>query len=141
MKAKKDVLKEQKQSKVTPGEKEISESIINHSRSMISVINRNYVYEKVNLAFCDAHKIDADHITGKSLSDICGTQTFCDFIKNNIDLCFSGETVAYEASFETPGKGIRYFEVTFRPLSVGSNRISHLIAETIDINELKQREL
>ena len=109
MKAKKDVLKDRKHTKVLSGEMEISESIINHSRSMISVINRNYVYEKVNLAFCNAHKTDVNKIFGKSLSDIWGEQTFCDFIKNNIDLCFSGETVKYEASFMTPGHGRRYF--------------------------------
>jgi PAS domain S-box-containing protein len=122
-------------------EREISESIINHSRSMISVINRDYIYEKVNLAFCNAHNISADKILGKSLSDIWGIQTFCDFIKINIDRCFSGETIRYEASFNTPGFGERFFEVTFRPLVTGKEGITHMLAETFDIHETKQKEL
>ena len=141
MKDKKDLLRDDKQHKVLSDEHEISESIINHSRSMISVINRNYIYEKANLTFCNAHNITPDQIVGRSLSDIWGTLTFCEFIKKNIDLCFSGETVKYEASFETPGYGRRYFEVTFRPLSVSSKEITHLIAETFDIEESKRREL
>lgn len=141
MKGKKDVLNNKKHYEALSVEREISESIINHSRSMISVINQNYIYEKANLAFCNAHNINVDQIIGKSLSDIWGKRTFCDFIKNNIDLCFSGETVKYEASFETPGHGRKYFEVTFRPLSVGNTGITHLIAETFDINDSKRREL
>lgn len=138
---KKNGLKRKSIKKELSAEREIAESIINNSRSMISVINRNYIYEKVNLAFCNAHNVKSEQIIGKSLSDIWGTQTFCDFIKNNIDLCFSGENVKYEASFETPGSGKRYFEVTFRPLSVAGNEITHLIAETSDINESKQQKL
>lgn len=127
--------------KVLSHEKEISDNIINHSRSMISVINKDYIYEKVNLAFCNAHNITIDQIVGKSLADIWGTQTFYDFIKSNIDRCFSGETIKYEASFETPGYGIRYFEVTFRPLIIEGNGITYLLAETFDIHDTKQKEL
>ncbi|HUX97750.1 MAG TPA: ATP-binding protein [Bacteroidales bacterium] len=121
-------------------EREISESIINHSRSMISVINRDYIYEKVNLAFCSAHNISGEKVVGKSLSDLWGTETFCNFIKHNIDRCFEGETISYEASFETPGYGVRYFEVTFRPLSIEGDSITHLLAETFDIHDVKQKE-
>ncbi|MBI5009506.1 MAG: PAS domain-containing protein [Bacteroidia bacterium] len=108
---------------------------------MISVINRDYIYEKVNLAFCNAHNISVDQILGKSLSDIWGTQTFCFFFKSNIDCCFSGETVRYEASFNTPGFGERFFEVTFRPLLIGGESITHMLAETFDIHDTRQKEL
>jgi len=122
-------------------ERKIAESIINNSRSMISVINRDYIYEKVNVAFCNAHNISIDQIVGKTLSDIWGSPTFFNFIKKNVDQCFTGKTVKYEASFETPGFGVRYFEVTFRPLSTESGEITHLIAETFDINDTKRREI
>ncbi|HOW41508.1 MAG TPA: ATP-binding protein [Bacteroidales bacterium] len=123
-------------------ENRISESVFNNSRLMISVINRDYVYEKVNFAFCNAHNIIGSDIVGKTLSDLWGIQTFCEFIKNNIDRCFEkGEIIRYEASFETPGNGTRYFEVTFKPISVTGKEITHLIAETMDINESKLKEL
>ena len=118
-------------------EKDISDQIINHSRSMITIINRDYIYEKVNSTFCNAHQVVLDTILGKSLGDVWGHDTFHNIIKRNVDLCFSGKTIQYEASFPTPRLGKRHFEVVFRPLSVDPGRITHLLAETFDINDLK----
>ncbi len=121
-------------------EKLVSDHILNNSRSMISVINRDYIYEKVNATFCKAHMGMEDSIIGKSLGDVWGHDTFRNKIKNNIDKCFSGATVRYEASFTTPQSGKRFFEVVFRPFPVESGEITHLLAETYDITDLKLSE-
>jgi hypothetical protein len=118
-------------------ENDIFDQIINHSRSMISIINRNYVYEKVNATFCKEHQVINDSIVGRSLADVWGDDIFMNHIKNKIDLCFSGETVSYEASFATPRLGQRYYEVVFRPLTLRNNGITHLMAETFDIHDLR----
>ncbi len=121
-------------------EKIISDKVINSSRSMISVINRSYIYEKVNTTFCLAHKAVIDSIVGKSLEDVWGNDAFDKSIKDNVDLCLSGKEVRYEAFIETPGFGKKYFDVVFRPLSIESNEVTHLLVETFDINELKHSE-
>jgi PAS domain S-box-containing protein len=121
-------------------EKYFSDHILNNSRSMISIINRNYVYEKVNTTFCNAHKGVAESIVGKSLEDVWGHETFRRRIKENIDKCFSGAIVKYEASFTIPQAGRRFFEVVFRPFPVESGEITHLLAETFDITDLKLSE-
>jgi signal transduction histidine kinase len=121
-------------------EKYFSDYVLNNSRSMISIINREYVYEKVNATFCKAHKGIADSIVGKTLSDIWGEENFRNNIKDNIDKCFSGAMVKYEASFTTPETGPRYFEVVFRPFPEESGEISHLLAETFDITNIKLSE-
>lgn len=118
-------------------EKDLSDQIINHSRSMITIINREYIYEKVNSTFCNAHQVVLDTILGKSLEDVWGADTFQNVIKRNVDSCFSGNTVQYEATFVTPQSGQRHFEVIFRPLSVEPGKVTHLLAETFDIDELK----
>jgi PAS domain S-box-containing protein len=118
-------------------EKDISDQIINHSRSMITIINRDYIYEKANFAFCNAHKVVLDTILGKTMEDVWGHDTFQNAIKRNVDICFSGKTVKYEATFFTPLSGNRHFEVVFRPLSVEPGKITHLLAETFDIDDLK----
>jgi len=118
-------------------EKAISDHVINNSRSMISVINRNYIYEKVNTTFCNAHQAVLGTIVGKSLGDIWGQDVFQNIIKRNIDLCFSGKEIRYEACFDTPKLGKRYFDVVFRPLSINSKEITHLLVETFDIDDLK----
>jgi PAS domain S-box-containing protein len=118
-------------------DKKISDHILDNSRSMLTIINRNYTYEKANTRFCDAHQIDKDFIVGRSLSEIWGHDNFENNIRRNIDSCFSGETVHYEASFHTPAQGKRYFEVSFRPLTTGNDQITHLLAETFDITDFK----
>lgn len=121
-------------------EKYFSDHIINNSRSMISIINRNYVYEKVNSAFCKAHKGVEGSIIGRSLADVWGHDAFNNRIKRNIDKCFSGATVRYEATFTIPQAGKRFFEVIFRPFPSESGEIAHLLAETFDITDLKLTE-
>ena len=119
-------------------EKDISDQIINNSRSMISIINQNYIYEKVNATFCNELQVINDSIEGKTPADIWGQEIFQKSIKNNIDLCLSGKTVSYETSFNTPRFGDRYFQVVFRPLPDKTGRITRLLAETFDITDLKR---
>jgi len=118
-------------------EKDFNDHIANSSRSMLSIINKEYVYEKVNTAFCSAHNIETERIVGKSLSEIWGQDIFKNKIQQNIDLCFAGNTVRYEANFNTPLFGNRYYEVVFRPISIESGEITHLLAETFDITDLR----
>jgi signal transduction histidine kinase len=122
-------------------EKALFDEIINNSRSMISIINRNYVYERVNDTFCREHQIESISVVGKSLDEVWGSETFHGSIKNRLDSCFEGETVRYEASFMTPRLGQRFYEVVFRPLVTGNNGITHLIAETFDIHDLRHFRL
>jgi signal transduction histidine kinase/CheY-like chemotaxis protein len=118
-------------------EKGIGDYIMNNSRSMLSIINRNYIYEKVNTTFCKAHNITTESIVGKSLSEIWGNETFESRIRPKIDLCFSGNTVRYEANFNTPLFGNRYYEVVFRPITKKTGEILHLLSETFDITDLR----
>lgn len=119
-------------------EKIFSKHIINNSRSMISIINRNYVYEKVNRPFCNAHKGLSGSFIGKSLGDVWGAETFETKIKNNLDQCFCGKIIKYEATFGTPKSGERDFEVIFRPIKSDSGVVTHLMAETFDITDLRK---
>ncbi len=118
-------------------EKNFGDHIANNSRSMLSIINREYVYEKVNATFCNTQSIKIESIIGKPLSEIWGKETFEKKIKENIDLCFLGNTVRYEANFNTPLFGNRFFEVVFRPITKDSGDITHLLAETFDITDLR----
>lgn len=113
------------------------DQILDHSRSMITIINKDYTYEKANDKFCCALKIDKDLIVGKTLIEIWGKENFDLNIRNKIDNCFAGNTVSYEASFQTPAFGKRYFEVSFRPLISGDDQITHLLAETFDVTDIK----
>ncbi len=118
-------------------DKVFNDYIAENSRSMLSIINRDYRYEKVNAKFCSAHNIEAQEIVGKTLSEVWGDDTFIEKIKGNIDMCFNGDTVRYEANFITPLFGNRYYEVVFRPINRDNTEIEYLLAETYDVTELR----
>jgi signal transduction histidine kinase len=82
-----------------------------------------------------------DSVVGKSLGEVWGQDTFKNVIKGNLDLCFSGKTVRYEASFSTSRSEERFYEVVFRPIMIKEGIITHLLAETFDINDLRRSEL
>jgi two-component system, cell cycle sensor histidine kinase and response regulator CckA len=121
-------------------EKEFSDLIMDSSRSMLTIINRDYVYERANRRFCITHSREISFIEGRTLEDIWGEENFRTNIKPAIDRCFNGEEVHYEACFETPSGSYRYYDVNFRPLVAENGKISRLVAETLDITELREAE-
>jgi len=118
-------------------EKDLFDQIMNQSRSMISIINRSYVYERVNDTFCLEHQVLKEDIVGRSLSDIWGEENFNRNIRAKLDNCFAGETISYEACFDTPRLGKRHYEVAFRPVVTTDSEVAYIIAETFDIHELR----
>jgi PAS domain S-box-containing protein len=118
-------------------EKNLSDHILDNSRSMISIIDQNYSYVKVNATFCRVQRLAKQNIIGKTVGNLWGIDIFQKNIKEKIDLCFTGETVRYEASFKTPETEIRYFEIIFRPVIYEKGKITNILADTLDINELK----
>ena len=57
-------------------ENRVYSRVVDTSRSMISVINRNYRYERVNRTFTRAHKIPSGKIIGKTPGDLWGREAF-----------------------------------------------------------------
>jgi len=121
-------------------DKYLSDHIVNNSRSMISIINRKYCYEKVNKTFCLNHNSPDGDFVGKTLEDVWGRENFRSNIKNHIDTCFSGKVVYYQAFFKTPAWGRRYYEVIFKPITDKKGDVTHALAETYDVTDLKLRE-
>ncbi len=107
------------------------------SNSMISVIDRDYRYETVNLKFCKAHRKDQHFFTGNTLSAVWGKEIFSDFIKPNVDLCLMGKAVRYEAFFRIAESGLNLYEVFMYPLRYSKGQVTHIVAETLDISTVR----
>ncbi|MCK4344159.1 MAG: PAS domain S-box protein [Bacteroidales bacterium] len=115
--------------------------IINTSKSFFSLIDKNYTYEAINKAFCQAHNLLKEEIIGKSLSEIWGERSFRDVIKPNLKKSFANHEVKYQAWFETPNLGKRCYEVTFYPYKDEHGGVTHTVVDTIDITERKEAEI
>jgi PAS domain S-box-containing protein len=121
-------------------DRQLTDHLLNNSRSMLSVINRDYIYERVNNKLCDIHSKGCIEIEGSSLSEIYGKEKFSRRIKPHIDKSFRGEVVKYEGDFEISPGCKRLYEVVFRPFHSLRGDVTHVIAETFDITELRNAE-
>jgi PAS domain-containing protein len=70
------------------------EYIVNRSRDFITLINRDYHYEIVNDAYCEAVALTRNELVGMHASDVWGAQRFEETIKPKLDECFSGTIFA-----------------------------------------------
>lgn len=116
-------------------ERRISDLVMNNSRSMLTIINRDYIYEKVNNRFCRFHGVDRSGIEGRSVMDVWGKDSFNSSIKPNIDKCLKGELIRYEADFEVKKQGRRFYDVAFYPFLSEKGEVTRIVAETFDITK------
>ncbi|NMC41822.1 MAG: PAS domain-containing protein, partial [Bacteroidales bacterium] len=111
--------------------------LFRESRAMLSIIDREGRYVTVNPVFCRYLKVSEEEMTGRHLSDLWGKETYKNIIAGKLQTCFSGQTVRYQADFYLGSSGEKYFEVTFYPLKNNEGEIVYVLAESLDITELK----
>lgn len=116
------------------------EFITNSSKSLMTLINRQYLYEAVNDEYCKAHGKSREDIIEKSILEIWGESPFYKEIKPNVDRCFEGQIVTNEDWFAFPLLGRRYFSVAYYPYYQAEDKISHVSIITHDITERKISE-
>lgn len=118
----------------------ISDPLSAGLKSMMSVIDRDYRYESVNVKFCRAHGKDQHFFTGNTLPAVWGNEVFSDFIKPKVDLCLRGKIVRYEAFFRIAESRMNCYEVFLRPARDSKGQVTHIVAETLDISTVKRSQ-
>ncbi len=116
------------------------EFISNTANEFMTLINRSYIYEFANEAYCKAHGKDITEIVNRSLEDVWGREVFNNIIKGYADQCFSGKEVHYENWFEFAGKGTRCYEVTYYPYYNEKKEVTHAVIVSHDITAYKEAE-
>lgn len=113
------------------------EFLINTPKDLMTLINKDYVYEAANAAFCKAHNKQSREVVGVCVVDVWGQTAFFDIIKTYLDQCFKGNEIHYQSDFEFPGFKNKYCDVTFYPYFGEENKVTHVVAVTHDITERK----
>lgn len=116
------------------------EFITNSVKVMMSLVNRNYVYEAVNDEYCWMVCKHRSEIIGCSAADVWGVETFEHFIKPNFDRCFQGEEFSYEIWLNLARVGKRFCHVTYFPYRDKTGTVTHAVVVTHDITIRKQAE-
>lgn len=113
------------------------EFLANTSKDFMTLINKSFVYEAVNKAYCEAIGKNINEIVGKSVSDIWGKTVFEDYIYPSLNECFKGKEVRFNDSFYFGKIGFRYMEVIFYPYFDNEGKVTHSVVFSHDITEMK----
>lgn len=116
----------------------VYESIINASKDFITLINREYVYELVNLSYCRTIGRKKDEILNRRVAEVWGEERFERLIRPRLEECFAGGEVHYVEQFDF-GSEKRYMHVSYYPFETGDG-VSHAIVFSHDISRIKEIE-
>lgn len=115
--------------------------IVNAYGEMMTLINRDYVYELVNDSLCRVFGKTREDFIGKTVAEVWGKQKFEKEIKRKIYQCFNGEIFKEEDSFIIAGGERRYYAVIYYPYKNEKGEVTHIVGVTNDITERKEAEL
>ncbi len=114
------------------------EYIINQSRDFITLINRHYVYEIVNDAYCRQIQKSREQIVGHSVAEVWGQERFTGTIRKYLDECLSGREVHYIDKFRF-GAFERHMHVSYYPYKE-DGKVTHALVFSHDITQLSEIE-
>lgn len=116
------------------------EFIVNTSKELMALINREYRYEAINDAHCLARGQTREEIIGRTVSDLWSEETFENTLREPLDRCFAGEEVNYQAYYEHAAIGMRYMDVTCYPYYNAQGEVTHVVVVQRDITEKERTE-
>jgi PAS domain S-box-containing protein len=112
----------------------LTQQMFERSSDRISIVGRDYRYQRVNPAFERRWGMPAETIVGMHVADLLGMESFEQMAKAYLDRCFAGEEVSYADWLATPF-GRRYSEVTYSPLRPESERVEAALVIIRDLTE------
>jgi diguanylate cyclase (GGDEF)-like protein/PAS domain S-box-containing protein len=115
------------------------QNLVDKSRDLITLINRDYVYEVANEAYCRAIEKRREDIVGKSVSEVWGRERFESAIRAHLDACLDGREVEYVERFRF-GPFERHMHVTYSPYRADDGAITHVAVCSHDITHISQIE-
>lgn len=116
------------------------EFIVNTSKELMTLIDRDHNYAAASSAFCQAHNKSRAKIVGQHVSSVWGRQTYIDRLQDYLNTSFEGVDVQYEYWFEFGMLGSRYIDATYCPYYDSQGVVTHLVVVSRDITDYKNAE-
>lgn len=114
--------------------------MVNAALDSITLIDRNYTYRIVTDAYLGARQLKKEEILNHTVADVWGKEAFDQAIKDNLDRCFSGETVTTRASYEFKKNEVNYIETVYTPCFTSGSEVSYAAVISRNITELKKSQ-
>lgn len=116
------------------------ERLVEVTPDLMALVDRSYRYQLANPACLEWVPDHLEGLVGHTVADIIGEATFQTQYKAYFDRCLRGETVRFEAWFDSP-KGQRHFmSVVLAPYSEQAGTIAGVVITARDLTNLKQAE-
>src|SRR5258705_5910524 len=112
----------------------LTRQVFERSPDRMSIVGRDYRYQRVNPAFERRYGVPAETFVGKHVADFLGMEDFEQTAKAFYERCFAGEEVSYAGWFTLP-IGRRYLAITYSPLRPTSERVEAVLVISRDLTE------
>ncbi|MEE4134901.1 MAG: PAS domain S-box protein [Desulforhopalus sp.] len=110
-------------------------NIVSTTADFIAYVDHNYVYRIVNQPYLAFNGLTWEEIVGHQVAEIVGEEVFFRVVKEQLDRCFAGEQVHYQAWFTYPVAGRRCMAITYSPYQLGG-KIKGALVNGRDITEI-----
>jgi len=108
--------------------------VFESSPDRVSIIGRDYRYQRVNPVFERFWRVPAEKAVGMHVADLLGREVFEDKVRPSLDRCFAGEDVSYAEWFDT-ALGRRHMAISYSPLRPDSARVEAVLVIGRDLTE------
>jgi PAS domain S-box-containing protein len=116
------------------------EFIANTSHELMALINRDYIHEAANDAYCRALGKTRGDVVGHSLATVWLPDTFAEVIKTPLEQCLTGNEIRYEGWCTMEGGARRCFDIRQYPYFDSRGEVTHCVLVAVDITERKSSE-
>jgi diguanylate cyclase (GGDEF)-like protein/PAS domain S-box-containing protein len=113
------------------------ERAVASSTSLVSIVDRNFIYLLVNESYLRVHARERTEIEGRNVSEIMGRDAFEQHVRPRLERAFAGLTEQYEAWFDTAGLGRRCYQVVYYPYRERDNSITGAVVTATDVTEAR----
>lgn len=114
-----------------------SNFVVNISKEFMTMIDRNYVYQFANRAYCHAQNLRQEDIVGKSVVEVWGEEAFERVIRNQLDNSFVGDEMTTRDWLTYPMLGKRFMHVTTYPYRNPEGEVIGVVVVSRDATESK----
>jgi diguanylate cyclase (GGDEF)-like protein/PAS domain S-box-containing protein len=111
------------------------ERIVNQANDLIALVNREYIYEFVNDAYCRALGSERKGVVGTSIEKQMGHERFATRLKSLYDRCFDGEFLEH-IDTQTFGAVARQMHVCYYPYQENGDGVTHALVICHDVTNL-----
>ena len=114
--------------------------IIENSRDMVCVLDRDHRYLLANEAYLEFRSRACRDLAGRTIEEVFDDDVLAQ-VRQHIEACLAGSPVDFEVQHECPGKGLRDLAVSYAPIedAQGGNRVVCVIRDITEQRLLEQQ--